>query len=428
MSEAASASVSVAAAASPRKGVPRFSKLKNVTPAAVNALFTPVHNPTSVHPVLIIAVGSPGVGKTSTLKKILNNEPLLEDLGITYNHFYNISLDTLVEHVQPYRNLTRKVHNEYKAAKKINYLRTNPNNTYYNYELSNSDYGDFSTMYLQMIRSDQPNFSLEAEEARLRGKLQLPEMVIPRKHTNTPIKQRPIKQSPIKQSPGGFEIVLDPKDGKEKCKCPNCGGLYAGEATPKKHKEQGCPPSSRRSTVTHADQKGGSLKTMLDDAIERAIASGYNIIYDTTFGGNTNKVDNIMDILIKHPTHKYKIFIIHIAASESEIVERIKRRHLHMIAHYNNNNKKRSEENRYLRAIRSTLTKKYITENKLGFYSVRKKYTNPKDAIFKNKKYSPEDFIFKAFINPEGKEPVINQELMSMSSSRHNQEDKNMDL
>ena len=412
-----------ALAESPRKGVPRFTTLDNVTPAAVNALFRPSNHALlrpSKNPVLVIAVGSPGVGKTSSLKKILNNEPFLQARGITYDHFYNVSLDTLVEHVQPYRNLTRKVHNEYKDSKKLHHLRNNPDNKYYNYELSNSDYGDFSTMYLQMIRSEQPNFSLGVEEARLRGKLHLPgEIGIP-KNPSTPIKQRPVKQSPIKQSPGGFEIVFDPKDKKEKCKCPNCGGLYVGEATPKKHMEQGCP-LSRRSTVKQNTQHGGSLKRMMDDSIERAIQHGFNILYDTTLGGNTNKVDGIMDILIKHPTHKYTIFVIHITASESEIVERIKRRHLHMI------NRNRPEKNRYLRAIRPTLTKKYITDNKLGFYSVREKYTNPKDAIFKNTNYSSEDFIFKAFINPEGKEPEINQELMSMPSSRHNQENEKMD-
>jgi len=404
-----------ALAESPRKGVPRFTTLDNVTSNAVNALFTPSKNPTSEHPVLVIAVGSPGVGKTSSLKTILNNEPLLQTRGITYNHFYNVSLDTLVEHVQPYRNLTRKVHNEYKESKKQHHLGTNPNNTHYNYELSNSDYGDFSTMYLQMIRSEQPNFSLGAEEARLRGKLHLPDEIGIPTNPSTPIKQRPVKQSPVKQSPGGFEIVLDPKDGKEKCKCPNCGKLYVGEATPKKHKEQGCPSSSR-STVKH----GGSLKTMMDAAIERAIQHGFNILYDTTLGGNTNKVDGIMEMLIKHPKHKYTIFVIHITASESEIVERIKRRHLHMI------NRTQLDKNRYLRAIRPTLTKKYIDDNRRGFYSVRKKYTNIKNAIFNDTQYSPKDFIFKAFINPEGKELEINQELMFMSSSRNNKKNEKM--
>lgn len=369
-----------ALAESPRKVVPRFRTLDNITPDATNALFKASKDPFSIHPVLVIAVGSPGVGKTSLLKKILNNEPLLKKRGITYDHFYNVSLDTLVEHVQPYRNLTRKVHNEYKNAKKILHLRNNPTNEYYNYELSNSDYGNFSTMYLQMIRSEQPNFSLGAEEVRLRGKLQLPEIVVPRKNIITPKKRKPIKQG-------------QPE-------------------TPKKHKEQECHPSCR-TTDKHNKHNGGSLKTVMDNAIERAIQSGFNIIYDTTFGGNTNKVDGIMDILIKHPMHKYTIFIIHITASESEIVERIKRRHLYMINH------NRPEKNRYLRAIRPTLTRKYISDNKLGFYNVYKKYTNPAENIFKNKIYSPKNFIFKAFINPEGKNPEINHELISMLP--HNQ-------
>jgi hypothetical protein len=199
-------------------------------------------------------------------------------------------------------------------------------------------------------------------------------------------------------------------------KCPGCGGLYVGDATPKKHQKEGCPPS-RRSTVKQVErveqekQYGGSLKTLMDDAIENGIRRGFNIIYDTTFAGNTNKFDSIMNILIKYPEHKYTILVIHITALESEIVNRIKRRHLHMI------NRRHPEENRYLRAIRPTLTgKKFIPDNKEGFIKVREKYKNP-DA-FKGTHYSPEDVICKAFINPEGSSPEINRELMHSTSPK----------
>jgi hypothetical protein len=217
-------------------------------------------------------------------------------------------------------------------------------------------------------------------------------------------------------SPAGFEIVLDPKNGRNKSKCPICGGLYVGNATPKKHQKEGCPPS-RRSTVKQVEQVeqveqyGGSLKTLMEDAIENGIRRGFNIIYDTTFAGNTNKFDGIMNILIKYTEHKYTILVIHITALESEIVNRIKRRHLHMI------NRRHPEENRYLRAIRPTLTgKRFIPDNKDGFIKVREKYKNP--DTFKGTHYSPEDFMFKAFINPEGNSPKINRDLMSSTSPK----------
>ena len=101
-------------AASPRKGVPQFKKLQNVTPEAVEKLFMPTKNPISKDPVLVIAIGSPGVGKTTSLIDVLNNEPLLKAHGITYNHFYNVSLDKIAEHIKPYRNETVKA---YKYAK-----------------------------------------------------------------------------------------------------------------------------------------------------------------------------------------------------------------------------------------------------------------------------------------------------------------------
>lgn len=63
-------------------------------------------------PYFILLVGSPGVGKTTTIKKYIRNE-----LDLPYNVFYHISLDFVVERIKPYRNATKKKYNEVKGKR-----------------------------------------------------------------------------------------------------------------------------------------------------------------------------------------------------------------------------------------------------------------------------------------------------------------------
>ena len=105
------------------------------------------------NPYFIIVVGAPGVGKTSKSNQIIKKE-----LGLNYDDFYNISLDSLVERVKPYRESTKRLYNTLKN-KKVALGET---------ELSSKNFALLSELYLPTIMSNKSNFSLSAtEEAKL---------------------------------------------------------------------------------------------------------------------------------------------------------------------------------------------------------------------------------------------------------------------
>jgi hypothetical protein len=103
------------------------------------------------NPYCVIVVGAPGVGKTTKTQEIIKRE-----LGLNYNDFYNISLDSLVEKVKPYRNTTRRLHNTLKTKKT---------------DLNNTNFGILSEVYLPTIMSNKRNFTLEATELAKKAKI-----------------------------------------------------------------------------------------------------------------------------------------------------------------------------------------------------------------------------------------------------------------
>jgi len=363
-----------ALAESPRNGVPRFTTLENVTPSAVNALFRPSNHALlrpSSNPVLVIAVGSPGVGKTSSLKKILNNEPFLQARGITYDHFYNVSLDTLVEHVQPYRNLTRKAYNV--AKDKYNTINKDTKNSLgLPNDFHNSLYGPFANLYSTVIHASTSNFGLHNAAPRLDTKI------------NEKLKalQHPVVHSavvPVKEEPYTVE-------GNEYI-CRYCNKRFKTTA----HFDKGTYLKNKGYTN---GQKGGSINTVFDFVIQLGLKKSYNMIYDTTFGPNTNKMDHIMDLLANVPV-KYKIIVIHITANDDIetaakiIQQRIRERHQTMI------------KKGYLRAIKLSLVHGFIKDNAAGYNAVKNAYENPdylkeKQFTTHNKKvsYTTDDFMF----------------------------------
>lgn len=121
------------------------------------------------NPYLIVLVGTPGVGKTTKAKEILKNQ-----LGVNYEDFYNISLDSLVERVKPYRIVTKKLYNTLKAKRKE--LGSN--------ELTNKNYELLSEVYLPTIMSKKSNFTLgETELAKLNKISKLNQKVNKKKST-----------------------------------------------------------------------------------------------------------------------------------------------------------------------------------------------------------------------------------------------------
>jgi broad-specificity NMP kinase len=100
------------------------------------------------NPYFVIVVGAPGVGKTTKTQQILKK------MGMEYNDFYNISLDSLVERVEPYRKVTKRLYNTLKAKKE----RSEEHN------MTEKNYALLSEIYLPTIMSKNINFSLSATE------------------------------------------------------------------------------------------------------------------------------------------------------------------------------------------------------------------------------------------------------------------------
>jgi len=124
---------------------PFFKKLENVTINSVVEIFADkaineLKPKNSKNPYCIILGGAPGVGKTTKAKEILR------DLHMDYDNFYNVSLDRIVERIQPYRNISKNLYNTLKSKKQLN----------------NKNYGLLSELYLPTITSRNSNFSLES--------------------------------------------------------------------------------------------------------------------------------------------------------------------------------------------------------------------------------------------------------------------------
>jgi hypothetical protein len=109
------------------------------------------------NPYFVIVVGAPGVGKTTKTQQIIKRE-----LGLNYEDFYNISLDSLVERVEPYRQITKQLHNTLKTKKSS--LGIN--------ELNESNFGLLSEVYLPTIMSNKSNFSLETTKSAKMAKIE----------------------------------------------------------------------------------------------------------------------------------------------------------------------------------------------------------------------------------------------------------------
>lgn len=108
------------------------------------------------NPYFVVVVGAPGVGKTTKSQQIIKKE-----LGLNYDDFYNISLDSLVERVKPYRNATKRLHNTLKTKKTE---LGSPN-------LNEKNFGLLSEAYLPTIMSQMSNFSLTATERAKMNKI-----------------------------------------------------------------------------------------------------------------------------------------------------------------------------------------------------------------------------------------------------------------
>jgi broad-specificity NMP kinase len=251
---------------------PMFTQLSDVTSEKVQKLFMNGYNNEDLdaQPTLIVIIGCPGVGKSRIAK--------------SYKNMYHVSLDTIVERIEPYCALTREAYETIKRK----------------FDGKDVPYGPFADLYSTVISSTQPNFGLLDAESVLYKKI----------HNKMQTDAVSIKQTPKK---------------------------------------------TRSKKISH-------LKSVLShfyDALEYAVKESFNIMYDTTFDSNTNKMDKIMKMVAGK---NYRVIVLHVVASEEQIHSYLNGRHRKML------------ESGCLRAINPDLISKYIIQNAMGYNLSYSKY------------------------------------------------------
>jgi hypothetical protein len=104
-------------------------------------------------PQLFIVGGSPGVGKTSQIGQIIRK------MGYDPNAFYNVSLDSIVENVKPYRIATKIIYDDLKSRRG-------------NDPLTDKDLALLSEIYLGTITSKREMMYLTHTVHRLLDKIE----------------------------------------------------------------------------------------------------------------------------------------------------------------------------------------------------------------------------------------------------------------
>jgi len=106
--------------------------------------------PSPDKPTIVVLVGATGVGKTSQIKKFLKKS------GNSYDSFYHVSLDSIVERVKPYRIATKLLYDEMKKKQ----------------ELTDEDYAILNEVYLATIMSTDSGFDLNYTVHRIMNKIE----------------------------------------------------------------------------------------------------------------------------------------------------------------------------------------------------------------------------------------------------------------
>ena len=309
-------------------------------------------------PTFIFLIGSPSVGKTTHIKDFIK-----DNIHKDYNDFYNVSMDSIVERIEPYRILTKKLYNT------IRQKRGNTN-------LSESNFSNLSNVYLPTITSTKSNFGLSKK-----GNVSLSK-IIKRYSEN---KQSQDNSSEEQKSP--LEDVLNQnirrssriKEKQSQSQSQSQSSILTKRKSHKvrkntKHKKRIIPLKN--------------IVNLLIYGLEYGINMNYNIIYDTTLNGSIDKLKNtVLPLLENHAKEaniKYKIVMMLITADHDVIYERLRGRHQQMIT-----------ESGYIRAINPRLIQKFIDENQKG-YDLSKKYIM-EDQMYnkqRGKYYNHLDFEF----------------------------------
>jgi len=400
-----------------------FHQLENITPYAVAELFKGPEFEEKPHkkPIFIFLIGSPGAGKTTIAKKKINE---LEGKGF-YEKMYNVSLDTVVENIEPFRRYT------YETYKALENAR----------EVTQENIDELSHYYLHAVQSKKSNLLLPYLNSKRREKLGLPPGNYPlgysvpdsvqRKKetkvaaslsamslTDSPMtKSQMTKSQMTKSQMTKSQMTKSPMAESQMTESPNrnnqtkkkspvtkAAAAAVNQYPPIKTqtRKNGKPGDqywcehcsqwfmTKKTVENHyakygfTEQKGGSVISVIDEAIQLGIENSYHILYDTTlelsddYDKNTKeligqKVNKVVKIL-KFLPRQYEIRMYLVETKESLIKKRIVKRHEQMI------------RQGFLRAISSRMIHSWIKENREAFEFSRKHYSPPitKFGVFYN--------------------------------------------
>jgi predicted ABC-type ATPase len=284
----------------------------------------------SESPYFILLVGSPGVGKTSQVTNFIK-----DTLGKSYDDFFHVSLDFIVEKVKPYRNKTRE------ALEFLSQIHD---------PLTNTNYQLISKYYLPIIGSVTENFGLNKTHESVMANIQ---------------KMKNNKNSTSKGGAGN--------NNKSK-KAP-----VKRASTTRKAKKENNPPNNSK--------KIPKLYELVDNGLECAIKNGYNIIYDTTFTGKNSveKIEKMKDMIQTHGSDKkYNLLVVFVSANkkyknflhgkeyeeknvENDQKEEYIKNEIEAIQMRLTGRHTKMKESGFIRAIPPKLVKIFVKDNEDGF-------------------------------------------------------------
>lgn len=369
---------------------------------------------TDDQPTFVLLVGSPGVGKTTQIKKHIKHYTKKD-----YDDFYHVSLDSIIERIEPYREVTKQLYDTIAERREKNKSEIPL--------LINENYANLSNVYLPTVTSKKSNFgltqkykvSLEKITKRLNDEERKQKIKnLEEEHKNNSKEEnKQVSENKLEEDHKTHENKKNTnksedehKQNIKKSEEDHKENIILTKRTLNNSKKIRKPTTKKPSKTkknNNQNNKSQDLKKLTDllnDGLKYGIEHNYNIIYDTTFDGTMKKLSNlVLPMLEEHAKKteiKYKIFVVlvkpdiqfrkvnntlkhKVIPPRNVIYERLMGRHENMI------------KSGYIRAINPKLIKTFIDQNKDG-YNEAKKYIMD-DKIYdteKGKLYNHNDFKF----------------------------------
>lgn len=375
------------------------NKIQNVTTLndlqngkTIASIFSHKKTPsTDDQPTFVMLVGSPSIGKTTQIEKHIKKYTKKD-----FDKFYNVSLDSIIEHIEPYRKVTKNLYNLIAERRGKN-------------PLTNQNYANLSNVYLPTITSTKSNFGLTQ---KYKVSLEKITKRLNEEEHNQQIKNSDEERKQTSENKSEEDHKNNSEYESKSAASTSAASTSAANSSTAKRKSMASRKASTTTRKKNSKIQNKELKKLtelLNDGLKYGIEHNYNIIYDTTFDGTMKKLtDVVLPMLEEHAKEtqiKYKIFVIlvkpellefrkvnnnfKILSSRKIVYERLMGRHQKMI-----------NEKGYIRAINPKKIESFIKENKEG-YDQAKKYIM-EDQIYdkyRDNLYKHTDFEFEEIKN-----------------------------